>query len=452
MSRNHRSVELVINRHALIALLAATTCFISVRNAGAHGREGTAHSGGFAHPGPAGGVHSAIGGHHAPAFGVYHAPAVGPAVANHAPAFGGYGGSALGGYSGFEGGHAGLATDFGRGQVARAEGGRAYVAAGHRTTASSATMLAARGGAVRSGFHQYGAFNSAWWGAHATAWRPAGWGGASPWGWATWPCLSGWFGSQAAPIPYDYGNTIVYQNDQVIIDNQPAVAAALYYQQAANLALSAPENPPQIPDEQWQPLGVFTLVQGELTDAIAVFQLAVNKAGIIRGNYYNIFTNTDLPVRGAVDPKTQRASWIVGDLKEIVYDTGIVNLTMDQSPLLIHFGKARTQQWLLVRVKEPDANNPPPAPAVPSPTATDEAPAELTIILPSDADLFVDGIQTPGSDGVRTYSSPPLKPGVNYVYTIRARWTEEGKPVDHTRKIQVKAGTRVRVDFLAQFP
>ena len=73
---------------------------------------------------------------------------------------------------------------------------------------------------------------------------------------------------------------------------------------------------------------------------------AVNRAGAVRGNYYNVLTDNNLPVQGAVDKKTQRASWVVGEQKEVVYDTGIANLTKDESPLLIHFGKERTQQWL----------------------------------------------------------------------------------------------------------
>ncbi|MBL9124561.1 MAG: hypothetical protein JNG90_13080, partial [Planctomycetaceae bacterium] len=56
------------------------------------------------------------------------------------------------------------------------------------------------------------------------------------------------------------------------------------------------------------------------------------------------------------------AAWTVGDNKATVYETGIYNLTKDQTPVLIHFGKDRTQQWLLVRMKQPDsAQDPAPA-------------------------------------------------------------------------------------------
>ena len=33
-------------------------------------------------------------------------------------------------------------------------------------------------------------------------------------------------------------------------------------------------------------------------------------------------------------------------------DTGLYNLTKDEVPALLHYGKDRTEQWLLVRVKQ----------------------------------------------------------------------------------------------------
>jgi hypothetical protein len=82
--------------------------------------------------------------------------------------------------------------------------------------------------------------------------------------------------------------------------------------------------------------------------------LAINKEGIIRGNFYAALTDTATPVYGAVDKKTQRASWIVGERKDIVYETGIANLTQGETAMLVHFGKDRTQQWKLVRLEQPE--------------------------------------------------------------------------------------------------
>jgi hypothetical protein len=35
-------------------------------------------------------------------------------------------------------------------------------------------------------------------------------------------------------------------------------------------------------------------------------------------------------------------------------ETGIVNLTQDTAPALVHFDDGSTQQWLLVRLDKPD--------------------------------------------------------------------------------------------------
>ena len=80
----------------------------------------------------------------------------------------------------------------------------------------------------------------------------------------------------------------------------------------------------------------------------------MNKAGAIAGNYYSVLTDTNLPVHGSVDPKTQRAAWTVGDKTTTVFDAGIYNLTQDQAPVLIHVGTIKTQQWMLVRLKQPE--------------------------------------------------------------------------------------------------
>jgi hypothetical protein len=53
-----------------------------------------------------------------------------------------------------------------------------------------------------------------------------------------------------------------------------------------------------------------------------------------------------------VDKKTQRAAWTIGDNKDNVMKTGIYNLTRDETPMLVHFGKDKTEQWLLVRMDQ----------------------------------------------------------------------------------------------------
>jgi uncharacterized protein (TIGR03000 family) len=424
-------------------LIAFALCLYSAGAASAWGRGGGFRAGGYR----AGGV--AVGGARVGVVGGARVGVVGGARV------GAVGGArvgtvgAVGGYRGIGGVHAPLATDFGFGRVAGYGGVRGYAGVGHYTRAYSGGAIAARGAAVRGGYYRYGAFNTGWWGARPAAWRPVGWNAGRVWGWSTWPVLTGWFGWTAAPVYYDFGTTIVYQGDQVFNDNQPGPTAAVYYQQAADLAVSAPVNPPaEDKEDVWQPLGVFSLVHGDQTDTNDVFQLAVNKAGIIRGNYYNVLTDTTLPVRGAVDKTTQRASWIVGDKKTTVYDTGIANLTKDESPVLIHFDKDRTQQWLLVRVKESDVTTPEGSdPADVSPPATADLKARIIVIVPADADVYFDGQEMTQTGSERQFVTPPLEKGMTYNYSIRAVWTEDGRPIERTRKVTFQAGSQLRVDL-----
>jgi hypothetical protein len=105
--------------------------------------------------------------------------------------------------------------------------------------------------------------------------------------------------------------------------------------------------------DEWQPLGVFGLVREDATVAQNILQLGVNKAGVIRGNYYDAVADNMVEVYGSVDPKSQRAAWSVGNNKSTVFETGLGNLTQDQTTVLVHYGKERTDQLLLVRLEEP---------------------------------------------------------------------------------------------------
>ena len=125
-----------------------------------------------------------------------------------------------------------------------------------------------------------------------------------------------------------------------------------YAQQAINLADQG-QKATAPPTEEWKPLGVFALGQGTETTSNDVFQLAVNKDGILRGNYYDGVMNTTTPVYGSVNKKTQRVAWTIGKKNDRVFDAGLWNLTQSQAPVLVHFGKDRTQQMLLVRVQQP---------------------------------------------------------------------------------------------------
>lgn len=266
-----------------------------------------------------------------------------------------------------------LPTD---GGMSRAAGFNSGAASRVTSNVSQAGMVA-RGAAVRNNFHHYDdLFNRDFWNRYDRAWWYPGWGGGWCWGYTGWGDLCSYWGYSDTdePVEYDYGNNITYQDDQVYYGNQPYMSATDYYEQAQSLALSAPPSvPPVAPSTKagtksttksgasskssekqsdWKPLGVFALTQGDQTDSNSIFQLAVNKKGVIRGNYFNPLTQEEQPVQGKVDLKSKRVAWTIGSNKAVVYDTGIANLLAKQSTLLIHLNAKNTQQWNLIRLQQ----------------------------------------------------------------------------------------------------
>jgi uncharacterized protein (TIGR03000 family) len=84
--------------------------------------------------------------------------------------------------------------------------------------------------------------------------------------------------------------------------------------------------------------------------------------------------------------------------------------------------------------------------------AAAEAPVEITVVVPADAEVFFDGNPTSQAGTERLFISPPLAVGKKYHYDVRARWREGGRAVEQTRKVEVSGGGRVRVDFTTPLP
>jgi hypothetical protein len=218
----------------------------------------------------------------------------------------------------------------------------------------SRTTMGTQGYYVRRGFGYYNTFTPGWYARYPGAWVAAGLTTAAIWGAASWGSCSDYVGYSegTAPVYYDYGNTVTYQDGNVYYGERAVGTEAEYAAQAATIAdAGAQAKPPE--DEKWQPLGVFALVKGDETTSNDLFQLALNKDGVVRGNYYNAVADATTPVAGSLDKKSQRVAWTIGDAKDTVYETGLYNLTQEQTSVLVHFGKERTEQYKLFRVEQP---------------------------------------------------------------------------------------------------
>src|SRR5205814_5422380 len=89
---------------------------------------------------------------------------------------------------------------------------------------------------TRSNFNNYGAFTPTWNTAHPGAWAAAGASAASAWTPATWSSVSSFCSMPSTPAYYDYGNNIVYQGNNVVVNGGDPQAADQYAQQVAAVA------------------------------------------------------------------------------------------------------------------------------------------------------------------------------------------------------------------------
>jgi hypothetical protein len=206
--------------------------------------------------------------------------------------------------------------------------------------------------AVNGAFTHWNYFAPGWYGRYPGAWWPGRWAVATTaWATAAWATTGSYCGCSGEGTYYDYGENVTYEDNTVYYGDQPAATAEQYYDQAGEIASSGqtPEN------EEWMPLGVFAVIaEAGQTKAEKVVQLALNKEGVIRGNVHDELTDKLASVVGAVDKKTQRVALKLEGNDSVVVETGLYNLTNDEVPVLVHFGKDRQETRTLIRLKQPE--------------------------------------------------------------------------------------------------
>lgn len=184
-------------------------------------------------------------------------------------------------------------------------------------------------------------FTPAWYAAHPRAWRythPY----ANAWAAATFGTAAAWLGIAA-------------------ISGDEAAAGTVYTGQSADESDPADDNQsvPQTntaattqPAGDFLPLGVFAVAPQNHREATAILQLAIDKRGDIRGNYYDVFTGADQQISGTLDKQTQRATLSVPG-GHAQFETTLVSLTQPTGALRVRMPSGSTQQWTLARLDNP---------------------------------------------------------------------------------------------------
>ena len=212
--------------------------------------------------------------------------------------------------------------------------------------------------AVNGRFTHWACFTPGWVGRYPGAWWPGKWAtAATAWAASNWATAGGYCDCAGDGVYYDYGGNVTYEDDTVYYGSEPVASAEQYYEQAGQIATSGQ----QTDNEEWLPLGVFAVIaEPTQTQTDKVVQLAINKQGVIRGNFQDLLTEKVTPVAGAVDKKTQRVAMKLEGNDSVVVETGLYNLTNDEVPVLVHFGPERVEDRILIRLQPPEGQTQPP--------------------------------------------------------------------------------------------
>jgi uncharacterized protein (TIGR03000 family) len=77
----------------------------------------------------------------------------------------------------------------------------------------------------------------------------------------------------------------------------------------------------------------------------------------------------------------------------------------------------------------------------------DNTSAALTVSVPAEAKIMVNGRETKATGTLRRYVSRGLQAGYNYTYEIKAELVRDGETLTETKSVTVGAGETADVDF-----
>jgi hypothetical protein len=151
------------------------------------------------------------------------------------------------------------------------------------------------------------AFTPEWYAAHPQAWRPA----EQPLDWWRVPdtaAVVDWLAGQVRPA----GGAIADVAAVTTAGGETVGDDGLRSVLVLPAGHANQEASPASPD-RWLPLGVFAVVpRGVSVEQASQYQqLLVDRAGVLRGNFYDDVSGTVQPIEGAIDRSSLSASWAV---------------------------------------------------------------------------------------------------------------------------------------------
>lgn len=194
-------------------------------------------------------------------------------------------------------------------------------------------------------------FSAGWYADHPNAWQythPH----ADAWAAASLAATTAWIGAAAYDDDGDYSTTVVneaptYEDDSTAesVDQQSPIAANVATDdQAAD-------------GGDWLSLGVYAL-EPPAGGQKELMQLAVSKAGEIKGVYYNADDNLSENITGTVDRATQEAKWNVVSTPELQFSASLKTLTSPTGEVNVAAPNGVQQTWFTARLQEPTQQQP----------------------------------------------------------------------------------------------
>ena len=77
----------------------------------------------------------------------------------------------------------------------------------------------------------------------------------------------------------------------------------------------------------------------------------------------------------------------------------------------------------------------------------ERSPATVTVTLPADAELTIDGQATRSTSGQRRFITPPLEREQDFWYTLTARFVRAGRTITVEQRVWVRAGRETLVSL-----
>jgi hypothetical protein len=148
------------------------------------------------------------------------------------------------------------------------------------------------------------AFTPEWYAKYPQAWRPT----KSPTDW--------WQAADVATVTAWLGQP-VNATGNAAADSSAVTTAGAVGDDGLQSVLVLPAGhdnqvAPAASDSDWLPLGVFAVAPQGNSRPHTYQQLAVDRKGSIKGNFYDAISGTSQPIEGTVDRTTLMASWTVG--------------------------------------------------------------------------------------------------------------------------------------------